>query len=291
MWRQIATHGPLARARSGIADGTARSTRSCSASAPCGTRPGTVTHYVGVGTEISSLKEYEARLHHQAHHDALTGLPNRVLFQERFDQALAQARRSGTSETLAVLFLDLDHFKTINDTLGHAAGDLLLEAVAERARGRASARRHRRAPGRRRVRACCSTTSKGPQDAAVGRARAPRRAGARRSSWRATSCSSAPSIGISVLPERRRRRRRRCCETPTPRCTAPRTQGRNNCQFFTPEMNARALRAPRCWTSSLRHALERDELALHYQPQVRAGDRARIIGVEALLRWRIPSAA
>lgn len=74
------------------------------------------THYVGVCTEISSLKEYEARLHHQAHHDALTGLPNRVLYQSRLREALSRARRHGRQ--VAVMLLDLDHFKTINDSLG-----------------------------------------------------------------------------------------------------------------------------------------------------------------------------
>jgi diguanylate cyclase (GGDEF)-like protein/PAS domain S-box-containing protein len=91
---------------------------------------GTITHYVGIFNDISNLKEHEARLRYLAHHDALTELPNRSLFQDRVVDAMQRARRNNT--VVAVFFLDLDHFKNINDTVGHAGGDTLLKGVASR---------------------------------------------------------------------------------------------------------------------------------------------------------------
>jgi len=91
---------------------------------------GNLSHYVAVFSDITSEKDNEERLHHLAHFDQLTNLPNRILFNDRFKQALALARRA--SNKVAVMFLDLDGFKAINDSLGHAAGDKLLSQVAER---------------------------------------------------------------------------------------------------------------------------------------------------------------
>lgn len=89
-----------------------------------------ITHYVFVSNDISQQKIYEANLEHQAHHDALTELPNRILFEVHLQEALRRAKRHG--ERLGLMFIDLDNFKSINDTLGHAAGDELLQTVAER---------------------------------------------------------------------------------------------------------------------------------------------------------------
>lgn len=94
---------------------------------------GEVEYYVAIFTDITERKEHEARITFQAFHDALTGLPNRILFRDRLDQALAQAKRRKYL-TPAVMFLDLDRFKLINDTLGHDAGDVLLREVASRLR-------------------------------------------------------------------------------------------------------------------------------------------------------------
>lgn len=91
---------------------------------------GKLSHYVGIFSDITSEKENEERLHHLAHYDQLTNLPNRILFNDRLKQALALARRARNQ--VAVMFLDLDGFKAINDSLGHAAGDELLRQVAER---------------------------------------------------------------------------------------------------------------------------------------------------------------
>lgn len=89
-----------------------------------------VTNYVAIFSDITVLKSMERRFHHLAHHDPLTGLPNRLLFQDRFQLALVQAKRQ--QQALAVLFIDIDNFKTINDTLGHAVGDQLIKTAAER---------------------------------------------------------------------------------------------------------------------------------------------------------------
>lgn len=91
---------------------------------------GKVTNYVAIFSDITVLKSMERRFHHLAHHDTLTGIPNRLLFQDRLQQALAQAKRQ--QHALAVLFIDLDNFKTINDTHGHVVGDQLIRMAAER---------------------------------------------------------------------------------------------------------------------------------------------------------------
>lgn len=91
---------------------------------------GKVTHYVAVFSDITVLKNIERRFHHLAHHDPLTGLPNRMLFEDRLQQALVQTKRQ--EQALAVLFIDLDNFKIINDTYGHAVGDQLMQIAAER---------------------------------------------------------------------------------------------------------------------------------------------------------------
>ena len=91
---------------------------------------GRVTHYVAVFSDITVLKNIERRFHHLAHHDPLTGLPNRMLFEDRLQQALVQTKRQ--QQALAVLFIDLDNFKNINDSYGHAVGDQLMKIAAER---------------------------------------------------------------------------------------------------------------------------------------------------------------
>lgn len=91
---------------------------------------GNVSHFVSVGKDISERKQYESRLEFQAYHDALTGLPNRVLFKAQLDEALLRAKRN--KRGVGVMFIDLDHFKAVNDTLGREVADLLLKASAAR---------------------------------------------------------------------------------------------------------------------------------------------------------------
>jgi len=244
-------------------------------------RSGEVDHYVGVCTDISALKRYERQLRHQALHDALTGLPNRVLFQDRFRQTVARAQRQG--RRVAVLFLDLDHFKRINDSLGHPVGDLLLQAAAERLA--ASVRRSdtvaRFGGDEFAVLLDSLEDSRNAADVAqklIATMDHPFEVGGHQ-------LYASVSIGISCFPADGTE-----CETLFKNADTAmyraKAEGRNKYRFFSAEMNACALENL-LMSNSLRTALENDELLLHYQPQydLRSG---RISGIEALVRWRHP---
>ena len=242
---------------------------------------GGITHYVVVISDISALRRAEAQLKHVALHDPLTGLPNRLLFNDRLDQELEAARRG--KRRCAVLFIDLDGFKVINDTLGHASGDSLLQTVAVRL-----SETLRQNDTAARLGGDEFVIIPGDIEHAEDAARlarklldvlaAPTQLGEER-------IAVSASIGIAMYPEHGRDRHALVKAADTAMYSA-KAQGRNRFRFYTDEMAGHA--AERMGIEQgLRRALEASGLVLHYQPMVNLRD-GRLSGIEALLRWRHP---
>ncbi len=238
--------------------------------------------YRGTGTDITERREAEQKIEFLAYHDALTGLPNRVLLEDRVRQGIGMAERSGTG--LALVFLDLDNFKKINDSLGHAAGDALLKEVALRLK--------------RCVRDTDTISRQGGDEFVIllhdlqggvdsctpvlGKIMETLQ---EPYNWEGNELSTSASIGISLFPEDGH-------DFETLRKNADmamyraKEAGRNTYRFFDEEMDDEAVEHL-LMRSGLRRALERGEFELHYQPQIelRTG---QVIGAEALLRWQHP---
>ena len=237
--------------------------------------------YRGTGTDITSRKQAEQRIHHVAQHDVLTGLPNRSLLQDRLSQAIAYADRSRFP--VWVMLVDLDRFKFVNDSMGHKAGDVLLMTVAARLR---SALRETdtvaRLSGDEFVVIVSATEDQSLSPMIVERlmesVAQPVMLGTKEFT---VSCS----IGVAVYPTD---------GTPADSLIEhadiamyrAKKLGRNNFQFYTPAMNEEAMERVRI-EGALRKALERDEFVLHYQPQVDL-KTGQVCGMEALLRWQHP---
>jgi diguanylate cyclase (GGDEF)-like protein/PAS domain S-box-containing protein len=242
---------------------------------------GRIANYIEIFSDISERKEREERVRHLAHHDALTGLPNRVLLTDRIAQTIALAQRN---ETLAaVMFLDLDRFKNVNDSLGHSAGDKLLQEVAARLK---SAMRGSDTVARLGGDEFVIVMPDAADQAAIAvAARKVLEAVGRPYSVDGHELVSTPSLGIAVYPADGGD-----VETLLRNADAAmyhaKESGRNNYQFFTQDMNARAVERLSL-ERSLRRALERDELRLHFQPQYEVATGS-IVGVEALIRWEHP---
>ncbi|MEW8371701.1 MAG: diguanylate cyclase, partial [Candidatus Thiodiazotropha sp.] len=242
---------------------------------------GNTTHYVGVFTDITQIKEAQDQINFLAHHDALTQLPNRALFRERFDHALMHARRE--SNSIALLFLDLDRFKTVNDTLGHPSGDLVLLEVSRRMSNIIrSSDTIARLGGDEFVLLLEEQTS--AQHAAVVARKlidlfsTPMNIGEH-------ELVVTASIGITLYPNDGddpdlliRHADRAMYEA--------KQQGRNTYRFFTQALTEGALERL-MMENELRRAISRDELILHYQPIVDIKTR-QLRGVEALVRWQHP---
>ena len=229
----------------------------------------------------AALRDSEEQLRQLAHYDNLTGLPNRVLFYDRLTQTLAQARRNRW--TTAVMFLDLDRFKNVNDTLGHGAGDLLLKQVSERLAGCVrSGDTVGRLSGDEFAAVLATLSS--PDDAAIV-AQKMMSALTRPFDLTGREVFASASIGITLYPTDSMEPETLIRNADTAMYRA-KEMGRNRVQFYTPEMNARALEKLNL-ESSLRHALAREEFLLHYQPKasLASGD---VTGFEALLRWQHP---
>jgi diguanylate cyclase (GGDEF)-like protein/PAS domain S-box-containing protein len=235
----------------------------------------------GAGRDITDRKQAEARINHLATRDALTDLPNRVLLHDRLQQALASARRQGC--TVAVVFIDLDRFKNINDSLGHEVGDRLLREVAAR------------------LSACLRETDTlarlgGDEFVAVvdGLKDAAEASGVGDKILRALAAPftvgehalvSTASLGVSLFPADAEDAVTLMRNADTAMYHA-KAAGRNRLQFFSADMNHRAMERHGI-ESALRTALEARQLRLWYQPQVElASDRP--VAAEALLRWQHP---
>ncbi|MDP5241405.1 EAL domain-containing protein [Uliginosibacterium sp. 31-16] len=240
---------------------------------------GNISHFVAILSDYSEKRAFEERLEYVANHDALTGLPNRALLQDRAERAITRAARDGSR--VAMVMVDLDHFKVINDSLGHATGDRLLLAVVER------------------LRACLAETDtfcrQGgdefilliPEDVATeqlgGKLQRMLTELARPFELEGRGLIVTASMGVALYPVDAGNVDDLLLKAETAMYHA-KGAGRNAFRFFAEQMNADAHERFALQTR-LSGAVERNELLLHYQPQVDLRTR-RITGAEALVRWR-----
>ena len=235
-----------------------------------------------VARDISQRRRLERQLLDQATHDALTGLPNRTLLRDRLAAEVAEARRH--SHSVAVVFIDLDRFKFINDSLGHGVGDLVLKQVADTLRAATTpADTVARLGGDEFVLVLPDRRNDVDLgrflDELMARLVRPNDIAGRRLSLTCSLGVARFPHDSSVLED--------LVEKSDIAMYCAKQQGRNNWQFFTPAMQA-ALHDRVHIEAALRTALEHNELFLHFQPQL-SGDGEQVLGVEALLRWRHPT--
>ena len=242
---------------------------------------GDVIGLIGVAADITERKRAEARLMQLANFDTLTSLPNRALFHDRLAHALAKAHRS--KKMVALLFLDLDRFKTINDSLGHYAGDELLKSVAERLQKNAREDDTVARLGGDEFTVILEGITYNEDATIVAR--------------KILEVMGQPfyldghevfvttSMGIAIYPLDGDNSDDLLKNADTAMYRA-KEQGRNGYRFYTADMNAKAVEHL-IMESSMRHALERNEFEVYYQPQIDVHSR-ELTGFEALLRWRHP---
>ena len=254
---------------------------------------GRAVRVTGTAQDVTERKQAEAEIRRLAYYDSLTGLPNREFFKELLGQALEIARRH--ERQVAILFLDLDNFKRVNDTLGHSAGDLLLKAVADRLQ---KSLRGSDAFGRNGSESADRSVARlGGDEFIVLLSELERVEDAARVARRLLSAVPrpvtlegqeiivTPSIGIAVYPYDGETVESLLKNADTAMYFAKKA-GKSVFQFYSESMNSRSLHRLNVETK-LHKALEQDELLLHYQPlvEIRSG---RMVGCEALLRWLSP---
>lgn len=239
---------------------------------------GSILGAAGIGTDVTEQRIVENQLVHNAFHDTLTGLPNRALFMDRVGHALARRR-----QTFAVLLLDVDHFKNVNDSLGHAAGDELLMQIGERLQ--------------KSVRAADTVSRFGGDEFTVLVENVVGPTDATRAAERIQAGLAAPfrigeheiftsvSIGITICGTEYERPEQILRDADTAMYRA-KAQGRSRSEIFDADMRAEAV-ARLQLENDLRRALDRNELRLFFQPIVRLKTR-EIVGLEALVRWQHP---
>jgi len=240
-----------------------------------------MTGAVIVFHDVTASQAMALKMAHLAQHDFLTNLPNRVLLNDRVEQAISLAKRRGTR--LALLFLDLDNFKHINDSLGHSTGDKVLQSVANRLCAC--------------VRASDTVSRQGGDEFVVLVTEDRFTENAAQIAEKILSALAAPhvigdhelhvttSIGISVYPADGQDAEALLKNADTAMYSA-KEKGRNNYQYFKAAMNVRAVKR-QAMETDLRSALQRQEFVLHYQPKVNL-ETGAISGIEALLRWMHP---
>ncbi len=238
-----------------------------------------IVEYVVVASDITERKRSEERLNYQANYDPLTKLPNRTLFMDRLRQSIARSKREGTQ--LAVLFIDLDRFKTINDSMGHSAGDKLLVLVAK-ALGSCVRASDTIARFGGDEFAIILSPIYGPKNASTV-AQTVLKVLAQTFNIDGHDCLVGGSIGISVSPSDGDDPEELLKDADAAMYRA-KENGRNTYQFFTAEMQQQAL-ARLSLERDLRYAIERQEFVLHFQPQqdLQSG---RVAGLEVLVRWQ-----
>lgn len=241
---------------------------------------GKITNYVAIKEDITEKKKSEAYIDHLAHFDQLTGLPNRVMLNDRVTYLLSMAQRN--NEPLTVMFLDLDHFKNINDTLGHTVGDQVLVEMANRIK--AVIRDEdtvARLGGDEFIMLFPNTDSNTAMHIATKLITAVSKI----SIIEHNELTITPSIGIAIYPNDGEDFETLLKNADTAMYRV-KDNSRNGFHFFTLEMQLNLARNLQL-ENALRHALERNELEVYYQPQISISD-GHVIGAEALLRWHHP---
>jgi diguanylate cyclase (GGDEF)-like protein/PAS domain S-box-containing protein len=243
---------------------------------------GQVVNYIILCSDVTKQKEDETRLQFLAHHDPLTGLPNRTHFQQRCEEALMRAARRNAK--VAVMFVDLDHFKTVNDSLGHGHGDELLRQVATRLQECTRKTDTVARLGGDEFTILLGEVADSGDIAFIAKKIADRLSSSFTIAGHEVFVSA--SVGISCYPEDGQSASV-LIKNADAAMYAAKEQGRNNYQFFSADMNTQALEAL-MMASSLRLAIERDELILEYQPRLELAT-GRVTGAESLVRWNHPN--